>query len=57
MHPWTVGEVATSILEQRVQGLRSCRQIYVDLVILEERIAGRMPPVEGIRLVREPRDS
>ncbi|MBX0331478.1 SUMF1/EgtB/PvdO family nonheme iron enzyme, partial [Oscillochloris sp. ZM17-4] len=42
--------------EQRTQGLRSCRQIYVDLVVLEERVAGRMPPVEGIRLVREPRD-
>lgn len=42
--------------EQRTQGLRACRRIYIDMVLLDERIAGRMPPVEGIRLVREPRD-
>jgi hypothetical protein len=36
--------------------MRIGRRIYIDLVLLDERIAGRMPPVEGIRLVREPRD-
>jgi hypothetical protein len=42
--------------DQRTQGMRIGRRIYIDLVLLDERIAGRMPPVEGIRLVREPRD-
>ena len=27
--------------------------LYVDLVTLEERIAGNLPAVEGIRLVKE----
>lgn len=39
--------------DQRAQGIRCCRRIYIDLLLLDERIAGRMPPVEGIRLVRE----
>ncbi|NTV62310.1 MAG: NACHT domain-containing protein [Oscillochloris sp.] len=39
----------------RAQGLRVCRRMYVDLVLLNERIAGRTHPVEGIRLVREQR--
>ncbi len=30
-----------------------CLNLYLDLLILEERIEGRMPPVEGIRIVRE----
>ena len=30
-----------------------CLNLYLDLLILEERIEGRMPAVEGIRIVRE----
>jgi hypothetical protein len=41
--------------EQRERGLRTCRDLYVDLVLLEQRIVGRIHAVEGIRLVREPR--
>lgn len=40
---------------QREQGLRFCRGMNVDLALLEERIHGRLAPVEGIRLVREPK--
>jgi hypothetical protein len=48
------GTAATEARVDEIQGLeRQLLDVYMDTCILEDRIEGRLPAVEGIRIVRE----
>ena len=48
----TRSESSASLSDSRRRQMAILLDIYVDLALLEERIAGRMPAYEGIRVVR-----
>jgi hypothetical protein len=50
-----LGRNAVSIIAGRSRVADVCLGLYIDLCILEERIEGALPAVEGIRIVRERR--